>query len=69
MDQLNVSIAEAAKMIGVQTSKMLEMVEKGVIPAWRDGRNWKIPIESLREWNKARAVREAAERRKAYGAV
>ena len=60
---LNVSMAEAAKMVGIQTAKMQELVETGEIPAWRDGRNWKIPVNMLKEWNSLRAIEEAERRR------
>ena len=69
MEQMNVSMSEAARLIGVQASLMQKMVERGDVPAWREGRNWKIPVSSLKKWNEERAVREAAERRKAYDSV
>ena len=61
--KLNVSMAEAAKMVGIQASKMQELLEEGNIPAWRDGRNWKIPISALTEWNESRAYTEAGRRK------
>ena len=64
MEQMNVSMAEAAKLIGVQTSLMQTMLETGEVPAWREGRNWKIPVSSLAKWNEERAIREAEERRR-----
>lgn len=61
--KLNVSMAEAAKMVGIQASKMQELLETGEVPAWRDGRNWKIPIVALQDWNENKAYMERLERR------
>ena len=69
MEQLNVSMAEAAKLIGIQKSMMQMLLESGEVPAWREGRNWKVPVTGLVKWNEERAVREAAERRKQHDSV
>ena len=69
MGKLNVSMAEAAKLIGIQVSAIQTMLETGEVPAWREGRNWKIPVTSLVKWNEDRATREAAERRKKNGMI
>lgn len=61
--KMNVSVQEAAKMIGIQASKMQEYVETGDVPAWRDGRNWKIPVNMLKEWNSQKALEQSERRR------
>ena len=61
--KMNVSVQEAAKMIGIQAAKMQELVETGDVPAWRDGRNWKIPVNLLKEWNGLKAIEQAERRR------
>ena len=63
MDALNVSMAEAAKLIAVKATFMQELLDAGEVDAWRDGRNWKIPVSSLMKWNEERAAKEARERR------
>ena len=64
METLNVSMSEAARLIGIQTRLMQSMLERGEVPAWREGRNWKIPVKALEQWNEDRAAREAEERRR-----
>ena len=61
--KMNVSVQEAAKLIGIQAAKMQELVETGDVPAWRDGRNWKIPVNLLEEWNGLKAIEQAERRR------
>ena len=61
--KMNVSVQEAAKLIGIQAAKMQELVETGDVPAWRDGRNWKIPVNLLKEWNGLKAIEQAERRR------
>lgn len=62
--KLNVSMVEAAKMLGIRTDRMQALVESGDIPAWREGRNWKIPVNLLKEWNGLKAIEESEERRR-----
>lgn len=61
--KLNVSLNEAAKMLGIRSASLQTLVKEGKIPAWKEGRNWKIPVKALEEWNEERAAKEA-ERRK-----
>ena len=67
MESFNVSMSEAARLVGIQAKVMQGLLDKGEVPAWRDGRNWKIPVTTLQEWNENRAKQEARERRKQYG--
>ena len=60
---MNVSLNEAAKLVGIKTTRMQELLNTGEIPAWREGRNWKIPVKALEKWNEEKAIAEAKERR------
>ena len=63
-EKVVISATEAAKMLGIQTNRMLEMLNKGEIPACRNGRNWKIPKDLLIKTFEEMAIREAFEKRK-----
>lgn len=64
MDAIVVSIAEAAKILSLQAATVQRLVENGEIPAFREGRNWKIPVALLKEYVETRALKEAEQRRK-----
>ena len=66
MDTLVVTLAEAAKIIRVSIEEMSRMAEEGEIPAYRDGRNWKIPKSLLSAYVENKAISEAKERRKLH---
>lgn len=63
MDVLVVSAAEAAKMLSIKAATLHEELETGRLKAYRDGRNWKIPVEALHEYVNTRATNETKERR------
>lgn len=63
MNALVVSAAEAATMLKLSKSQILAELEAGSIEAYRDGRNWKIPIVKLEQYVVRRAEEEASERR------
>ena len=63
MNALVVSAAEAATMLKLSKSQALAELEAGNIEAYRDGRNWKIPIVKLEQYVVRRAEEEARERR------
>lgn len=69
MEQLVVNAAEAAQMLNMSDRQTLEWLEHGVLPGYRIGRSWKVPIEDLRQFVSNRASMEAAERRKIYEEV
>ena len=56
---------EAAEMLRTSPNAILELLDAGEIPAYREGRNWKIPRACLEEYIIRRAEKESEERRKA----
>ena len=63
MEKLIYSAREAAKVLGTGNDKVQSLLKKGEIPAYREGRNWKIPKKSLEAYVEERARKET-ERRK-----
>lgn len=64
MEKLTVTPREAAEALTLSMTEMKRRLEIGEIPAYRDGRNWKIPIECLRRYPVEKAMAEAERRRK-----
>ena len=58
--------SEAARMLGMDNNAFLKMLERGEIPAYRKGRNWKIPMDLLKATVENKAIKEAQERRRLY---
>lgn len=58
--------SEAARMLGMDNNVFLKMLERGEIPAYREGRNWKIPVDLLKATVENRAIKEAQERRRLH---
>lgn len=69
MEKLIVSATEAAQILGTSPNSIQEALESGDLPAYKEGRNWKIPRTMLEQYVEERAVREAAERRRKRDAV
>ena len=63
---LVLSASKTAKELGIRTEKMLELLKRGDIVAYRDGRNWKVPVKEIEKYIKKRAAIETAERRKEW---
>ena len=66
MEKLTVSATEAAKLLGTRPDLLLSQLERGEIPAYREGKNWKVPVDLLKATVENRAIREAKERRRLY---
>ena len=64
MEKIIIRSKEAAEMLGTSPNVVLELLESGKIPAYREGKNWSIPVESVKKYAEDRAEKEAAERRK-----
>ena len=64
MDKIVITAAEAAKALATSPNTVKELLETGQLPAYRDGRNWSIPISLLHEYVESRARAESQERRK-----
>ncbi len=63
---LIVSAAEAAKLLKTDTHTVHRKLQTGEIPAYREGTNWKIPIDLLKVTIENQAIKEAKERRELY---
>lgn len=64
MEAIIVSASEAARLLATSKETVLGQLEAGIIPGYREGKNWKIPIASLEEYAVTRAKRETEKRRK-----
>lgn len=45
-----VSVAEAAKMIGISINRAYELVRSGEMPAKHVGKRWLVPLAALEKW-------------------
>lgn len=64
--RLVIPASEAAKLLGTDNNVVQKMLERGEIPAYREGRNWKIPVDLLKATVENRAIKEAQERRQLH---
>ena len=64
--RLVIPASEAAKLLGTDNNAVQKMLERGEIPAYRDGRNWTIPVDLLKATIENRAIKEAQERRRLH---
>lgn len=64
MDRIVFTATEAAEVLGTRPNRIQELLEAGEIPAYKDGRNWKIPCTLLQKFIEDRAIAEAKERRR-----
>ena len=60
---LVLSAAEAAKALRERPERIKEKLEAGEIPAYREGREWKIPLSLLKASIEHKALEEAKARR------
>lgn len=56
---------EAAKALRTDNGSFNKRLENGEIPAYKEGRYWKVPKSLLNRYIEEVAIREAEERRKA----
>ena len=66
MERIVVTPAEAAEALATSKNKVLELLETGMLPAIKVGRNWKIPETLLHRFIEEQAVKEALKRRDEY---
>lgn len=64
MEKLILSPAEVAESLSTSPNTILAAIQSGEIPAYREGRNWKVPKASLQQYVIDRAAKESAERRR-----
>lgn len=69
MKPIVVSATEASKLLLTDPHTVLEMLDRGELPGYREGRNWKIPLKLLNAYVENRAIKESKERRKVYEEV
>lgn len=67
MDKYTLSASEAALKIGMSKKKTLDLLNEGVLPGFREGRNWFISERALEEWCYRRSIAKAKERREKNG--
>ena len=63
MEKMILSASETAEALSIDKGKILCLLDQGEIPAFREGRNWKIPRMSLEAYLIKRAEAEAKMRR------
>lgn len=63
MERLVVTQEEACKMIKLNPLEFQKKVQSGEIPAYKDGRGWKIPIKLLEEYVISKAKAESEKRK------
>jgi len=54
---------EVAEILRVGYATVMERLNAGEIPAYKDGADWKIPADMLHEYIRTRAVNETEERK------
>lgn len=57
---------EAAKALKTDNGSFNKRLENGEIPAYKEGRNWKVPKSLLNKHIEEVAIKETEERRKAH---
>ena len=62
MEKLIMTPTETAKALQTRKETVQRLIEEGQIPAYREGRNWKIPTKALEEYILNRAERERISR-------
>ena len=67
--KLVIPASEAARMLGTDNNVVQKMLERGEIPAYREGRNWKIPVDLLKATVENKAIKDAQERRRLHEKV
>lgn len=62
--KLVISAAECAEALATTPNEVQKLLKSGELPAYRQGKNWKIPISLLQKYIEDKATKEAEERRK-----
>lgn len=66
MKAIVVSATEASRLLLTDPHTVLAMLDRGELPGYREGRNWKIPLSLLNAYIENRAIEESKERRKIH---
>lgn len=67
MKRLVLTPKEAAELLFTSAESVNNKCHTGEIPAYRDGKNWKIPAALLEDYVVKKALKEAAARAKEAG--
>lgn len=67
MEPLVLSQADAMKLLKTNPETIQRYLLSGELPAYKEGRNWKIPLESLKNFTVDKALKEAEARRNRTG--
>ena len=59
-NKITLNITEAAEKVGVSVPVMRELAHRPGFPAFRAGRRWIIPLESLKRWLDEEALQGAS---------
>lgn len=59
MEPLLISVADAARVLGLSKSTIGELALKGTIPSLRVGSRVLLPVKALEEWIEARLAEDA----------
>ena len=63
MNRLVLTAEETAKELRQSQKSVLDKLESGEIPAYREGKHWKVPYKLLERYVENKALTEAKERR------
>lgn len=63
MEKLVMTPTEASRVLATRTDTIRNLLECGELPAYREGRNWKIPVDLLKQYICDRAMEETRKRR------
>lgn len=61
--RLVISATECAKALCTTPNRIQQMLESGELPAYKDGKNWKIPISLLEKFVEQKALAETEKRK------
>ena len=57
-ESITISVAEAAKILGISRPTMYKLMHRADFPQLRVGRRMLIPVDDLRQWVSAQATRK-----------
>lgn len=61
--KLVLSASEVAEAMATTPNEVQRLLESGDLPAYKQGKNWKIPITLLEKYIEERAIAEAEKRK------
>lgn len=61
LDPINLSVPQAAKLLGISTPTLYQIIHKKGFPRYHIGGRVVIPYEDLKQWAHEQATEEAAQ--------